>query len=298
MKSPATTAGPIPREILEKVDRIQLFARHKVTSVFAGEYESAFKGRGLEFEEVREYMPGDEIRSIDWNVTARTGIPHIKRFREERELTIYFAVDVSPSGEFGSSGKTKNEIAAEIVSVLSLSASINNDKTSLLLFSDNTELFIPPGKGQTHGLHMIRELLAFRPEGTGTRIASALSFIGRIAHRPGIIFLLSDFFDAEWETELSVLSRKHDVIALHVYDPLEARLPEAGLLELTDAESGETRLVDTASAETRKAWEENFNKRIERETRLFGSWGCDYLALDSSREYLHALSQLMHRRAP
>ena len=298
MKEPLHTAETIPKEILEKVDRIQLFARHKVTSVFAGEYESAFKGRGLEFEEVREYMPGDEIRSIDWNVTARTGIPHIKRFREERELTIYFAVDVSPSGEFGSSGKTKNELAAEIVSVLSLSAAINNDKTSMLLFADDVEHFIPPGKGQTHGLHMIRELLAFKPEGTGTNIKKALSFIGRIAHRPGILFILSDFYDSDWENELSVLSRKHDVLALHIYDPLEKQLPDAGLLELTDRETGETGVVDTSSKEVRKAYERNFSERINAEANLFRKWGCDYLALDSSVEYIHELSQLMLRRAP
>ena len=287
---------PLPKEILEKVQRIQLFARHKVTSVFAGEYESAFKGHGLEFEEVREYMPGDEIRSIDWNVTARTGIPHIKRFREERELTIYFIADVSLSGDFASGGKTKNEIIAEIVSVLSLSASVNNDKTSLILFSDGIELFIPPGKGQTHGLHMIRELLAHEPEGRATDISAALSFLGKIAHRPGVVFLLSDFLDDTWEDELGVLSRRHDIVGLHVYDPLEKTLPNIGLVSLLEKESGQTRFVDTSSADVRRQYENRFRRRMENEERLFRSWGCDFLAIDAGREYIHDLSNLLLRR--
>ena len=257
-------SATIAREILRKVELIRILTRQSVTSLFAGEFESAFKGHGLEFEEVREYTPGDEIRTIDWNVTARSGYPHVKRYREERELSIYFLVDLSPSGEFGSSGKTRNEVAAEIVSVLSFSASMNNDRTALVLFSDEVELFIPPSKGSTHSLHMVRELLAHESTGEGTNIASALDFLGKVASRKSIVFLFSDFYDEGWTEKVRTSARKHDLVAMYLYDPLERSLPRAGVVDFTDPETGRTVTLDTGSKKVRIAYEKRFLSRLEK----------------------------------
>jgi len=264
--------------------------------MFAGEFESAFKGEGLEFQEVREYLPGDEIRSIDWNVTARTGFPHIKRYREERELAVYFVVDVSPSGAFGSGGRSRAEIAAEIVSVLSFSASQNNDRTGLLLFSDQVELFIPLSKGMTHTMHMVRELLSYKPTGKRTSIASALDYLGRVAHRRSIVFLISDFYDPGFYDQLKVTARRHEIVSLYLYDPVEKNLPDAGLLSLTDSETGRTLTVDSSSRRVRAAYKQRFTERLEMLNKTFKKYGCDFLDLDISREYIHRLSQFFLQR--
>ncbi len=288
--------GPIDKEILKKVELIRIITRQRVTSIFAGEFESAFKGAGLEFEEVREYSPGDEIRSIDWNVTARTGFPHIKRFREEREQSVFFLVDVSPSGDFGSKGRSRAETAAEIVSVLSFSASQNNDRTGLLLFSDRPELFIPPGRGMTHTMHMVRELLAFRPEGRGTSIASALNYLGRVVHRRSIVFLISDFYDPGFYDELKVSSRKHEIVSLYLYDPAEKELPQAGLMTFEDAETGRSIMLDTSDRRVRAEYKKRFLHRLVQLGNTFRRYGCDFLELDISEEYIHKLSSFFLKR--
>ena len=286
----------IDSEILKKVELIRIMTRQSVTSIFAGEFESAFKGHGLEFEEVREYQPGDEIRSIDWNVTARTGYPHIKRFREERELSIYFLVDVSASGSFGSGGKSRAEVAAEIVSVLSFSASQNNDRTALLLFSEKPELFIPPSKGMTHTMHMVREMLSFRPEGRRTSISSALDYLGRVSHRRSVVFIVSDFYDPGFHDQLKVSSQRHDIVCLYLYDPLEKELPSAGILSFEDAETGRRVTVDSSSRGVRAEYRRRFAERTEDLRREFGRYGCDFLDLDISREYIHSLSAFFGSR--
>ncbi len=270
--------------------------RQRVTSVFAGEFESAFRGEGLEFEEVREYQPGDEIRTIDWNVTARTGFPHVKRFREERELSIYFLVDVSPSAGFGSSGRNRAETAAEIVSILSFSATQNNDRTGLLLFSDRPELFIPPGKGTTHTMHMVRELLSFRPEGTGTSVAAALDYLGSVAHRRSIIFLVSDFYDPGFYDQLKVTAQRHEIVSMYLYDPAEKKLPVCGMVNFTDMETGRTSTIDTSNRRVRNEYEKRFSQRLDSMRQAFGKYGCDFIDLDISEEYIHTLSRFFIQR--
>ncbi|MDC7227335.1 MAG: DUF58 domain-containing protein [Spirochaetales bacterium] len=287
---------PIDKEILKKVELIRIMTRQRVTSVFAGEFESAFKGEGLEFEEVREYQPGDEIRTIDWNVTARTGYPHIKRYREEREQSIYFLVDVSPSGEFGSGGRTRSELAAEIVSVLSFSASNNNDRTGLLLFSDKPELFIPPGKGMTHTMHMVREMLTHKPEGHRTSVSAALDYLGQVAHRRSIVFILSDFYDPGFHRQLSISARRHEIVCLYLYDPAEKSLPDGGLVSFTDSETGRSTLLDTSSRRVRTEYERRFYERLDMLRSTFSRYGCDFLDIDISEEYIRSLSEFFIRR--
>lgn len=299
-KSTTKKAGvskTINKEILKKVDLIRIMTRRTVTSLFAGEFESAFKGQGIEFEEVREYQPGDEIRTIDWNVTARSGIPHVKRYREERELSIYFLVDASASSYYGSAGKTKAEIAAEIVSVLSFSASQNNDKTALLMFSEEPELFIPLSKGIKHSMHMTRELLMHESARQETSITAALDYLGRIAHRRGIVFLISDFYDqGAWIDALKVNAQKHEVVGLYLYDPAERQLPDCGLMTLRDAESGELITVDSSSKTVRTEYERNFDRRLNDLKSTFYRYNCDFLSLDVSKEYIHSLSAFFLQR--
>lgn len=240
------------RELLKKVRQIDIKSRKVVTELLGGEYKSVFKGRGMEFDEVREYMPGDEVRTIDWNVTARTGKPFVKRFIEEREQALFFLIDMSASGAFGSSKQTKNEVAAEICGMLAFSAIKNNDRVGLIIFTDEVELFIAPDKGQHHVLRIIREILSFEPKGTGTSIAGALDYLGKMVKRQCVTFLISDFQDADYDKQLKLAAYHYDLIAVTITDPRELDLPNAGLVELVDAESGEQILVDTASAAARK----------------------------------------------
>lgn len=242
------------RELLKKVRQIDIKSRKVVTELLGGEYKSVFKGRGMEFDEVREYMPGDEVRTIDWNVTARTGKAFVKRFIEEREQALFFLIDMSASGAFGSSKQTKNEVAAEICGMLAFSAIKNNDRVGLIIFTDEVELFVAPDKGQHHVLRIIRSILSFEPKGTGTSIAGALDYLGKMVKRQCVTFLISDFQDADYDKQLKLAAYHYDLIAITITDPRELNLPNAGLVELADAESGEQILVDTASATARKKY--------------------------------------------
>ncbi len=269
----------IPRELAHKIRYIQIVTSRVVNNVLAGEYSSVFKGRGMEFDEVREYQPGDEIRTIDWNVTARTGRPFVKRYTEERELSVLFVVDISASGGIGSTGRTKSEVAAEICSLLAFSAIKNNDKVGLLLFSEGIELFIPPKKGTSHVLRIIREVLYYKPRGRGTDIAQALEYTGRVMRRQGVIFLISDFLAPDFSRPLGLLARRHDMIAVSVNDQRELELPPLGLITLTDAETGARMLVDTSDSQFRKQYARQTAARRQALDRLFSSRAVDHIPL-------------------
>jgi uncharacterized protein (DUF58 family) len=286
----------IPAELAKKIRILQITTRKVVNDVLAGEYGSVFRGRGMEFDEVREYQPGDEIRTIDWNVTARTGTPYVKRFVEERELTVFFLVDLSASGAFGSVDKLKNEVAAEFCSLLAFSAVKNNDKVGLIVFTDRIELFIPPKKGTKHVLRVIRELLGFRPRPASTDIAMALDYLGRVTTKRAVVFLVSDFQAEGFERPIRVLSRRHDVIAVSVVDPREVRLPDVGLVELEDAETGETVLVDTSSRAVRKTYERLGRERTDRYRELFASMGVDQIEVMTDRDYIPGLVRFFRSR--
>ena len=244
----------IPKEILKKVKRIEISTRGLVNEVFSGEYHSVFKGRGMEFAEVREYQIGDDIRNIDWNVFARSGSPYVKVFDEERELTVMLMVDVSASGSFGTTSQLKGEVAAELCAVLAFSAIKNNDKVGLMIFSDKIEKFIPPRKGKQHVLRVIREILYFKPEDAKTDLNIALEYLNRVVKRRSIAFIISDFLTENYEKALQVANKKHDIIAIDIIDPREVELPNVGFLELEDAETGETVLIDTGSTEIRETF--------------------------------------------
>ncbi len=249
------------REILKKVRQIEIKTRGMVNQIFSGEYHSVFKGRGMEFSEVREYQFGDDIRTIDWNVSARFNHPFVKIFEEERELTVMLVVDLSNSGNFGTASFMKNEIAAEICAVLAFSAIKNNDKVGLILFTDKIEKFVPPKKGRAHILRIIRELISFEPTGSGTNIREALEYFNHVNKKRTIAFLISDFIDEGYDKILKIISRKHDVIAVEISDPREEELPAVGLLKLRDAETGVERWVDTGNAGVRKQFREFWAKR-------------------------------------
>lgn len=237
----------IPKEVLKKIRQIQIRSRHVVNDVFAGQYHSVFKGQGMEFEEVREYIPGDDIRSIDWNVTARSGIPHIKKFVEERELTVMLLVDVSGSHDFGSSRQLKKDLAAELAAILAFSAIRNNDRVGLILFSDDIELYVPPDKGTSHVLRVIREVLYFKPKGTGTSIQAGLDFLNRVTTRKTVSFVISDFLDQDYQKALRITARRHDLIAAIIADRREDEFPPVGVVSVVDTETGKSRLIDTSS---------------------------------------------------
>jgi len=261
-----------------------------------GEYKSVFKGRGMEFDEVREYMPGDEVRTIDWNVTARTGKPFVKRFIEEREQALFFLVDMSASGSFGSGGKTKNETAAELCGLLAFSAIKNSDKVGLVIFTDEIELFIPPDKGQLHVLHIIREILAFQPKRTGTSIACALDYLGRMVKKKCITFLVSDFQDSDFDKQLKLAAIHYDLIAISVTDPRELELPNAGLVELADPETGEQILVDTASAQARKRFNTAAQARQSEVKDSLNRLNIDHIDVRTDRDYMGDLIRFFQTR--
>jgi uncharacterized protein (DUF58 family) len=290
----------IPKELAKKIRYIQIYTGKAVNDVLAGEYHSVFKGQGMEFDEVRAYEPGDDIRAIDWNVTARTGLPYVKRYVEEREITVFFLVDLSASGSFGSREKLKNEIAAEFCALLAFSAIKNNDKVGLIVFTDTIELFIPPAKGTSHVLRLIRELLFFEPEKTrkniGTDIALALDYLGRVLHKRGVVFLVSDFLDQDFEKTLGVLARRHDLIAVTVSDPHECALPDVGLLEIQDAETGASVLVDTGNKEVRSRYEELAREKNDTLKNLFKATGVDHIELSTDRDYVLDLVKFFRRR--
>jgi len=279
----------IPKELAKKIKYIQIYTSKAVNDSLAGEYESVFKGRGMEFDEVREYQIGDDIRSIDWNVTARTGIPHVKRFVEERELTVVFMVDLSASGAFGSARKMKNEVAAELCALLAFSAIKNNDKVGLIVFTDDVEMFIPPAKGTTHVLRLIRELLEFSPGQSQTNISAGIEYLGRVIHKRSVVFLISDFLGEGFEHQMRILGKRHDLIAVSITDPREVILPNIGLIELEDAETGETILVDTGSAAVRKHYEQLGANQQGELKRLFRSMDIDQIEIFTNRNYINDL---------
>ncbi len=286
-------------ELFRKIRQIEIHTRKLVNDSYAGEYHAVFKGRGMEFEEVRPYIPGDEIRTIDWNVTARTGEPYVKRFVEERELTVMLVVDASGSGNFGSINRFKRELAAELTAVLAFAATNNNDKVGLMIFSDQVELLIPPRKGRKHVLRIIRELLAFEPKGKGTDIELALDTINRLLKRRCILFLVSDFLaDPEsYRKALAVTNRRHDVIAIDMHDPLETAIPPVGLLSLEDAETGEVVLLDSSQA----AWQETFhNVRQDKQAarrEAFRHGQVDCITVTTAQDYTAALTAFFRKRA-
>jgi len=287
----------IPREILQKVRRIEIATRGLVNDVFSGEYHSVFKGRGMSFAEVREYQYGDDIRAIDWNVTARTGAPFVKVFDEERELTVMLLVDASGSGEFGSVAQMKNELAVEVCAALAFSAIKNNDKVGLIIFTDRVEKFVPPRKGRRHVLRVLRELLYFRPEGRGTDVGAALEYLTRVIRRRAVVFLVSDFLAEGYQRALSVAGRRHDVIAVEIGDRREEMLPAVGLIELEDAETGEQVVVNTSD----RTFRETFQARIEsaraERQRTFRRTKVDVMSLRTGDSYVEPLMRFFQERA-
>ena len=287
----------IPKEILKKVKRIEIATRGLVNDVFSGEYHSVFKGRGMEFAEVREYQFGDDIRNIDWNVTARSDHPYVKVFDEERELTVMLMVDVSSSGNFGTTNQMKGEVAAELCAVLAFSAIKNNDKVGLMIFSDRIEKFIPPRKGKQHVLRVIREILYFKPEESRTNLSVALEYLSRVIKRKSIVFLISDFLTEDYEKALQVANKKHDIIAIDIIDPREVEMPSVGLLELEDAETGETVMVDTSNPAIRGSfYSQSKEERDTRET-FFKSIGVDNININTDRSYVEPITKFFRMRA-
>jgi uncharacterized protein (DUF58 family) len=286
----------ISKELAQKIRYIQIYTSKAVNDALAGEYESVFKGRGMAFSEVREYQVGDDIRTIDWNVTARTGSPHVKLFIEERELTVLFLVDLSASGAFGSTRQTKNELAAELCALLAFSAIKNNDKVGLILFTDRVEKFIPPAKGTTHVLRIVRELLEFKPSQTNTDISGAIEFLGRVTTKKCVVFLISDFFGEGFNRPMRVMGKQHDLIAVSVLDPREISMPDVGLIELEDAETGELIVIDTSSLSVRRQYESFGVSRQDKLKKLFRSMDVDQLEILNGRDYVLDLVRFFRMR--
>ncbi len=284
------------RDILKRVRRIEIRTRRLVEEIFAGQSESVFKGRGMEFAEVRPYLPGDEVRDIDWNVTARTGVPFVKRFTEERELTVVLAVDVSGSLDFGSGDLSKRELVAELAALLAFSALQNSDRVGLVLFSDRLELYVPPRKGRTQVLRIVRELLTHGIEGRGTTWTAGLDFMNRVVRRRSIVFLLSDFL-APIDTRLfRVTSKRHDLVALWVEDPREAQLPVVGRILVEDLESGRTRWVNTNDARVRESYRAARAEARERTKRWLAGARCEAVQLSTGASYLPPLLRFFQNR--
>ena len=283
-------------DLVKKIRQIQIVASRMVNTSFAGQYESVFKGRGMQFEEVREYMPGDDVRSIDWNVTARAGKPYIKRFTEERELTVIFLVDLSASGDFGTRGKLKNELAAEFCAVLAFAAIRNNDKVGLIVFTDQVELFIPPKKGTRHVLRLIRELLAFRVPGKKTDIPMALDYLGRVIRKKATVFLVSDFLADGFARPLALLNKRHDIVAVPVRDRAEMEMPPAGLIEFADAETGRLRMIDASSKAIRTHFRMQHAKRTAELQGLFRYANVDSISIQTDKPYINELISFFHMR--
>ncbi|MGD9401810.1 MAG: DUF58 domain-containing protein [bacterium] len=286
----------IPREVLEKVRRIEITTRSMVRETFAGHYSSIFKGRGMEFDEVREYQPGDDIRTIDWNVTARTGWLHVKKYVEERELTVLIVFDASGSFDFGTSLRLKRELAAEVGAVLAFSATRNNDKVGLLIFTDKIEAFIPPRKGTKHVLRIIREILHFKPSSRGTDIGQALEYAMRVIKRHSVMFLISDFRDKDYEKALTVANRRHDVVAVTVGDPTEYDIPPVGLIEVEDGESEERVVLDLTTEKNARYFRE-INAQLAAERKgILSRARVDEINLGTERDYAEPLVRFFRER--
>jgi uncharacterized protein (DUF58 family) len=286
----------VPTEILKKVRFIEISTRGLVNEVFSGEYHSVFKGRGMTFSEVREYQYGDDIRNIDWNVTARTGSPFVKVFEEERELTVVLIVDVSASGNFGSRERLKGELAVELSAVLAFSAIKNNDKIGLILFSDRIEKFVPPRKGRRHVLRVLRELLYHRPQGKGTDIGGALEYLSRVVSRRAVVFLVSDFMGEDFFRPLSVAGKRHDLIAVRMNDAREKELPPLGFIEMEDPETGERLIVNTANQEFLAAFRDHARRAQDEQDRNFARCKVDVIDVETGRPYVQPLMHFFQKR--
>ena len=285
-------------ELMEQIRRIEITAKHLVVDVFAGEYQSVFKGRGMEFEEVRPYYPGDDVRRIDWNVTARMASPFVRHYQEERELTVMLLADASGSSEFGTAGGFKRELAAELAAVLSFAATTNNDRIGLMVFTDQVELVVPPRKGRRHVLRMVRDLLVFQPEGTGTDISLALNSMNLMLKQRSIAFLISDFIapTESYRRALAASSRRHDVIAIDLHDPAERDIPPVGIITLEDAETGDLVWVDTNDEAWRRSFEEQVRMDEEAKVQMMRSLAIDRIALENGQEYVSGLNDFFKRR--
>jgi uncharacterized protein (DUF58 family) len=284
------------QELLKKVRKIEIKTRGLSSHIFSGEYHSAFKGRGMAFSEVREYMAGDDIRSIDWNVTARFSHPYVKVFEEERELTVMLLVDVSGSGSFGTRKQFKKDLITELCAVLSFSAIQNNDKIGVIFFSDKIEKFITPKKGRSHILRIIRELIDFKYESNGTNIAEALRYFTNMIKKRSIAFVISDFMNDGYADALKIASKKHDTVAIRIYDHRETEMPDAGLIHFKDAETGKTILVDSSNADTRTKYAAWWLKRDKELSNLFAKTGVDYVNISTEQNYVQPLMNLFKKR--
>ena len=286
----------IPREILKKVKRIEIQTRGLVNNFFGGEYHSVFKGRGMTFSEVREYQPGDDIRLIDWNVTARSGNPFIKVFEEERELTVFLIVDISASGAFGSESQLKKNVGAEIASVLGFSAIKNNDKVGLILFSNEVVKYVPPKKGKSHVLRVIRELLYTKPNGNGSSIKDALEFLMKVSKRRCVVFLLSDFLNDKFWNSIRIANRKHDLIGIKIYDPYEINLPDIGMIKVEDPETGSMFWIDTSFEPDLKQMNNNNIKSLVDLEKESAKIGLDIISISTTEDYVDPLMKFFKRR--
>lgn len=284
-------------ELLQKIRRIEIKTKNLSRNIFAGEYRSAFKGRGMAFSEVREYRHGDDIRDIDWNVTARYAKPYIKVFEEERELTVLLLIDVSSSGRFGTHERTKRQLIAEIAGTLAFSCITNNDKVGVLFFSDRIEKFIPPAKGRKHVLHILREILLMNPEGQGTDLSKALIYANNMQKKHCSMFVLSDFInEMNYDATVSVVAKKHDVMAVQVYDPHEANLPDVGLLNVRDAETGEMMLIDSSSKVVLSAYRKYWDEICEYMQTTFSKYDISFVSTATNKDYVPSLIRLFSTR--
>ena len=288
----------LTNDLLARIRRIEITTRKLVSDGFAGEYHSVFKGRGMEFDEVRQYYPGDDVRTIDWNVTARTGEPYVKSYIEERELTVMLAVDVSGSGDFGTKNRFKRDLAVELAAVMSFAATTNNDKVGLLLFTDRVELLVPPRKGRSHVLRMVRDLLVFQPAGAGTDIRLALDTVHQLLKRRSIVFLVSDFLaDPEsYRQAMLIANRRHDVVAFDLSDPLEREIADVGIIALEDAETGNLSWVDSSSREWRREFREKVARLDEEKNVVFSAARVDRISVTTERDYVAEVGTFFRNR--
>jgi len=283
-------------ELLKKVRKIEIKTKGLSSQIFSGEYQSAFKGRGMSFSEVRPYHYGDDVRNIDWNVTARTGDAHVKVFEEERELTLMLLVDISASQAFGTSQESKNEVVTLISAVLAFSATNNNDKVGCIFFTDRIEKFIPPKKGKQHILRIIRELLDYEPEGKKTSLKVALEYLNNVIKKKCITFILSDFVSENYDNALKITARRHDVIGIHMYDQTEKELPNVGMIRTYDMETGEEKIIDTSSKTVRQKHTDIFENNFNYFTSNFNKCGADYISLETNESYVNALLKFFKKR--
>jgi uncharacterized protein (DUF58 family) len=284
-------------EILKKIRKIEIKTKGLSKHIFSGEYHSAFKGRGMSFSEVRDYQYGDDVRNIDWNVTARTGDTHIKVFEEDRELTVMLVVDISKSSVFGSVNQFKSELIAEISAVIAFSAITNNDKVGAILFTDRVEKYIPPKKGKSHILRIIREIIYFEPQSNATNLNEALVYLNNIQKKRAIVFVLSDFMCTDYESALSVANKRHDIIGLHIYDELEKQLPDVGIIKTVDSENGQEVLLDTSSKSTRTKYNNWYHNNHNYFTNIFKRYRSDQISINTQDDYVKLLLQFFKKRS-